>query len=201
MCGWTHAGPRQVYRHIPTPVFSVSHQRQTLLKTRRFAVVEEIVTRADNASASCTFITHPGSVAILPLVDDEHVCLIRSRRLTVGETLVEVPAGTREPNETPLETAQRELAEETGYRAAQFDELITFYPSPGISNERMWVYAASGLTAGPPAREVNEEIENLVVSWDEALGMIDRGEIRDGKTLVAILQWQRRRSASTPARE
>ena len=146
-------------------------------------------------SASCKFITHPGSVAILPLVDDDHVCLIRSRRLTVSETLIEVPAGTREPNEPPLETARRELAEETGYRAAQFDELISFYPSPGISNERMWVFAATGLTAGPPAREANEEIENLVVSWGEAMEMIDRGEIQDGKTLVALLQWERLRGA------
>jgi ADP-ribose pyrophosphatase len=175
----------------------MSHERRTLLETRRFAVVEEIVSRTDGTSASCKFITHPGSVAILPLVDDEHVCLIRSRRLTVGETLIEVPAGTREPNETPLETARRELAEETGYRAGQFDELISFYPSPGITNERMWIFAASGLTAGEPAREANEEIENLVVSWTDALTMIDRDEICDGKTLVAILKWEQRRGAPT----
>jgi ADP-ribose pyrophosphatase len=153
-------------------------------------VIEEVVNRPDGTTASCTFITHSGSVAVLPLVDDERVCLIRSRRLTVGETLVEVPAGTREPNESPLETARRELAEETGYRAAHFEELTSFYPSPGISNERMWVFSATGLTAGTPAREANEEIENLVVSWSEVLAMIDRGEIRDGKTLVALLLYQ-----------
>jgi ADP-ribose pyrophosphatase len=166
--------------------------RKTLLKTRRFQVVEETIARPDGTSATCQFITHPGSVAILPFVDESHVCLIRSRRLTVGETLIEIPAGTREPNEPPLETARRELAEETGYHAAQFDELTTFYPSPGISNEQMWIFVASGLTAGTPAREANEEIENLVVSWDEALTMIDRGEIHDGKTTVAFLQWQRK---------
>jgi ADP-ribose pyrophosphatase len=167
------------------------HERQTLLQTRRFAVVEETVRRPDGTPASCQFVAHGGSVAILPLVDDHHVCLIRSRRLTVGETLIEVPAGTREGNETPLATARRELSEETGYRAAQFDELASFYPSPGISNERMWVFVARGLTVGEPSREANEEIENLVVSWEEALAMIDRGEIRDGKTMVAILQWER----------
>jgi ADP-ribose pyrophosphatase len=175
----------------------MSHERRHLLKTRRFTVVEETVPRPDGTLATCTFITHPGSVAILPLVDYEQICLIRSRRLTVGETLIEVPAGTCEPNETPLETARRELAEETGYRAARFNELISFFPSPGISNERMWVFAAQDLTPGAPAREANEEIENLVVSWREALAMIDRGDIRDGKTLVAIFQWQRLRSTST----
>jgi ADP-ribose pyrophosphatase len=172
-----------------------NHQR-ILFETRRFTVVETIVTRPDGQVASCQFIQHPGSVAIVPLVDDEHICLIRSRRLTVGELLVEVPAGTREPNESPLDTAGRELAEETGYRAAEFDELTSFYPSPGISNERMWIFVARQLTAGAPAREANEEIDNLIVSWDEALAMIDRGEIHDGKTIVANLQWQRFRHAA-----
>jgi ADP-ribose pyrophosphatase len=168
-------------------------QQQTLLETRRFSVVEKIVTRPGGETASCQYIEHPGSVAILPLVDDGHICLIHSRRLTVGERLIEVPAGTREPAETPLETARRELAEETGYRAGRFDELASFYPSPGISSERMWVFVARELTAGPPAREDNEEIENLIVSWEEALAMIDRGDIRDGKTILAILQWGRMR--------
>jgi ADP-ribose pyrophosphatase len=171
----------------------MSSNHKTLFKTRRFTVVEEVVMRPDGLPASCQFINHPGSVAILPLVDADHVCLIRSRRLTVGEVLVEVPAGTREPGESPLATARRELAEETGYRAAQFDELASFYPSPGISNERMWIFVACQLTSGAPSREANEEIDNLVVTWDEALAMIDRGEIQDGKTIVALLQWQRTR--------
>jgi ADP-ribose pyrophosphatase len=127
------------------------------------------------------------------LVDAEHVCLIRSRRLTVGQTLVEVPAGTREPGEPPLETARRELEEETGYRAAGWQELARFYASPGILSEEMIVYLATELTPGPPRREENEEIENLVVSWAEAMAMVDRGEIRDGKTLVALLTHDRER--------
>jgi ADP-ribose pyrophosphatase len=126
------------------------------------------------------------------LIDENRVCLIRSRRLTVGETLVELPAGTREPNEPPHETARRELAEETGYRAERFEELVSFYPSPGISNERMWLYSAHGLTPGEPKREPNEEIENLVMTWGEALAMVERGEIRDGKTLVALLRYGRK---------
>lgn len=169
---------------------------RTLLETRRFTVVEEIVTRPDGREARCQYVKHPGAVAILPLIEDGRVCLIRSRRLTVGKTLIEVPAGTREPGEAPLETARRELAEETGYRAAQFEELATYYPSPGVLNERMWVYVARDLTPGPPARESNEEIENLVVTLDEALAMIDRGEIEDSKTLVALLTFERRRKSA-----
>ncbi len=165
---------------------------RTLCETRRFSVVELDCTRNDGKPATCQFVTHPGSVAILPLVEDDRICLIRSRRLTVGETLIEVPAGTREPDEPPQKTAHRELAEETGYRAADVEELISFYPSPGISNERMWVYVARGLTAGEPKREPNEEIENLVLTWDQALALVERGEIRDGKTLVALLSYRRK---------
>ena len=169
---------------------------RTLLETRRFAVVEKTVTRADGTSASCQFVRHGGSVAILPILSDGRICLIHSRRLTVGETLVEVPAGTREPQETPLETAGRELAEETGFRAGRLDELTSYYPSPGVLSERMWIFVAHDLTPGEPAREANEEIENLIVTWDEALAMIDRGEIRDGKTIAAILLWERKQKLS-----
>ncbi len=170
------------------------NDEQTLLKARRFAVVEKTVTRSDGQVVSCQFVKHLGSVAILPLLDDGRVCLIRSRRLTVNETLVEVPAGTREPNESPLETARRELAEETGYRATSFEELLAYFPSPGVLSERMWIFVAKGLTTGPPAREANEEIENLVVSWDEALAMLDSRKIQDGKTIVALLAYHRIRS-------
>jgi ADP-ribose pyrophosphatase len=142
-----------------------------------------------------SYVVHPGSVAILPLIDDDHLCLIRSRRLTVGQTLIEVPAGTREPGEAPLETARRELEEETGYRAARWEELAQFYASPGILSERMHLFVASQLTSGPPRREANEEIENLVLSWDEAFAMLDRGEIVDGKTMIALLTYDRRRQA------
>ncbi len=170
------------------------NDEQTLLETRRFAVVEKAVTRPDGQVASCQFVKHGGSVAILPLLDDGRVCLIFSRRVTVNQTLIEVPAGTREPDERPLETARRELAEETGYRAREFEELVSYYPSPGVLSERMWIYVAHGLTPGRHAREANEEIENYVVPWEEALAMIDRGEIQDGKTLVAILMYQRKLS-------
>lgn len=177
----------------------MSNEQRILLETKRFTVVEQLCPRPDGTPASCQFVKHPGSVAILPLVDDEHVCLIHSRRVTVGETLIEVPAGTREPDESLLETARRELAEETGYRAARLEELVSYYPSPGVLDERIWVYVARELTPGEPAREPNEEIENLVVSWDEALAMINRGEIHDGKTLVALLTWERQRREKTTA--
>ena len=174
----------------------MADQFETLLDTSRFQVVKQTLARPDGRTASVSYVVHPGSVAILPLVDDDHLCLIRSRRLTVGQTLVEVPAGTREPGESPLETARRELEEETGYCAAKWEELVQFYASPGILSKRMYVYIARDLTPGDPRRETNEEIENLVLSWDEALALVDRGEIVDGKTIVALLLYDRRQRQS-----
>jgi ADP-ribose pyrophosphatase len=168
---------------------------RTLLETRRFRVVEETVRREDGRIASCQYVVHPGSVAILPMVDDDHVCLIRNRRLTVQATIIEIPAGTREPGEPPLECARRELEEETGYRAESWEKLAEFYASPGILSERMHVFLARDLTPGDPRREANEEIDNLVVTWDEALAMLDGGEIVDGKTIIAMLTYDRRRKS------
>jgi ADP-ribose pyrophosphatase len=162
-----------------------------LLENRRFAVIERTVTRPDGQTASVQFVRHPGSVAILPILSDGRICLIRNRRLTVAKTLIEIPAGTREPDEPPLETAHRELAEETGYRAGRMEELISYYPSPGILSERMHIYVAHDLTPGDAAREANEEIENYLVSRDEAMALVERGEIVDGKSIVALLLYKK----------
>ncbi|MEM7313509.1 MAG: NUDIX hydrolase, partial [Planctomycetota bacterium] len=105
-------------------------------------------------------IRHPGSVVLLPIIDDGHICLIRNHRIAVGRTLLELPAGTRETNEPPEETARRELIEETGYRCEQLVRMLEFYPAPGMLDEQMILYRAEGLVAGAPERELGEQIEN-----------------------------------------
>ena len=157
-----------------------------LLETRRFHVVRRTQRLASGVEHAREIVLHPGAVTILPLVDDDKVCLIRNFRLAVGETLIELPAGTLEPGEPPLLTAQRELEEETGYRARQMTPLHTFYMSPGILHERMHLFVATGLEPGPARRETGEEIENLVVPWAEALAMAADGRIQDAKTLVGL---------------
>ncbi|MFN3149248.1 NUDIX hydrolase [Bremerella sp.] len=130
---------------------------------------------------------HPGAAVILPLVDSDHVCLIKNYRIAVNQTLFELPAGTLEPNEPPEITAGRELEEETGYRADKIELLTAYYPSPGVMDERMFMYLATGLTMHAPAREEGEEIENHIVTLDEAKGMIQDGRIADGKTIAGLL--------------
>jgi ADP-ribose pyrophosphatase len=166
----------------------------TLLEARRFRVVRVMETTADGAQRAREIVRHPGSVTIVPMVDDRHVCLIKNFRVSVGQTLIELPAGTLEPGEDPRLCAERELIEETGYRAAKLELLHEFYLSPGILDECMGLFVATGLTAGDPEREAGEQIENLVVTWDEALAMIQRGEIRDAKTMLGLLYYDRFRT-------
>ena len=163
----------------------------TLLTGSRFRVVRVEEPHRDGSVGTREVVRHPGAVTILPLLDDGSVCLIRNYRVAVDETLVELPAGTLEPDEDPLLTAQRELQEETGYLASQWQALRTFVLSPGILDEVMYLYLATGLTAGPTNREPGEQIENLIVSWDDALSRVADGTIRDAKTIVGLLSYDR----------
>lgn len=134
---------------------------------------------------------HPGAVLILPFVDPDRILLIRNRRYAVDETLIELPAGTRETNEDPMSCAHRELAEETGYVAGRLVSIGDFYTSPGILSEKMYAFAAYDLTRTRTALEDGEEIELLPASFDEAVDMIRQGQIKDGKTIAAILKYDR----------
>ena len=134
---------------------------------------------------------HPGAVVIVPILDADHVVLIRNTRVTVGKTLLELPAGTREPKEAASVTAERELIEETGYRATKITKILQFYASPGITDELMHLYIAEGLTEGDHAREAGEMIENKITSWQEVESLLDSGEFEDGKTISGLLYAKR----------
>lgn len=159
------------------------------MECRRFSVERITHPAADGSPLIRDVVRHPGSVVILPLLKNDRVCLIRNRRIAVDQTLIELPAGTREPGEAPEVTAERELIEETGYRCEKIEKTTAFFAAPGILDEQMILYTATGLTEGDPAREVGEEIENLVVTKSEAMKLIADGEIRDGKTLIGLLLW------------
>ena len=164
---------------------------EELFRSQRFIIERLQYETAEGTKVTKDVVRHPGSVAIVPLIDEQRICLIRNRRVTVSETLVEIPAGTLEPPESPLECAQRELIEETGYQAEIFEELTQFFPAPGILDEKMHLFVARKLTAGQHAREDGEEIENLVVELAEALQMIGSGEIHDAKTMLGLLLYAR----------
>ena len=122
-------------------------------------------------------VEHRGAVGVVALDEDDQVLLIRQHRYAVGQSLIELPAGTLEPGEEPLACAIRELEEETGYQAAVFEPLITIYPSPGYSTEIIHLFVARQLKAGPPRPESDEFIELLRMPLSQAIAMMARGEI------------------------
>jgi ADP-ribose pyrophosphatase len=160
---------------------------ECLLETSRFRVERLRRELPDGTVKQREIIRHPGSVVIMPWIDGERVCLIRNFRMAAGQPLIELPAGTLEPGESPADCAARELIEETGYRAGRLEWLTSFYAAPGILDEQMQLFVATDLTAGTPRREAGEEIENVIVHRTEALAMIQRGEIRDAKTMVGLM--------------
>jgi ADP-ribose pyrophosphatase len=134
---------------------------------------------------------HGGAVVILPVMDDGKVLLIRNYRYTVGQYLLELPAGTLEAKEDPMNCAGRELLEETGYLAGALKALPAFYSSPGILTEKMYCYVATKLTHQGQQLEEGEDIELTPMSLDEAIEGIRTGAIVDGKTIATLLIYDR----------
>ncbi|MBI2819992.1 MAG: NUDIX hydrolase [Acidobacteria bacterium] len=136
-------------------------------------------------------IHHPGSAVILPLFRDRRILMIRQYRLAVGAVIWELPAGTIDRGETPIQTARRELAEETGYRSTRWRKLYSFFPSPGLMAERMHLFLAQDIRPGTADPEGDERISAHSFSLAELLRLIRAGKIIDAKSLVALLYWAR----------
>ena len=137
-------------------------------------------------------IRHPGGVAVVPLHDDGTVTLIRQLRPAVEEFLLELPAGRLSPGEPPELCGRRELLEETGLSAERLESLGFIHPTPGICDERIHLYLATGLTQGESDQEAYEDIETLRIPFVEALALAEKGAITDSKTVVALFRAARR---------
>ena len=167
--------------------------RQIVHRGRKIQVAIDVSTGPDGRDVRRDMIFHPGAVVILPVVDRDHICLLRNYRFVIGETLWELPAGTLEPNEELEHAARRELLEETGYAAARWRSLGYLYASPGVLDEKLHLFVAEDLTPGPAQPEADEQLEPQIVDWSKALGMALDGTIKDAKTITSILLWDRLR--------
>ena len=133
------------------------------------------------------YLVHPGGVCVVPILDDKKIVLIKQYRMPVSDLLLEIPAGKIDPGETDnLETAKRELKEETGFTARTWIDLGYTLPCPGYSTEKLYIYLAKNLEPGVQNLDHGEVIENHIITIDEAIQKIRTGEIIDSKTIVGI---------------
>ena len=162
---------------------------EVLFQGPRWSLVSRPEPSRAGLSRRRAVIVHPGSVVLLPWLDDGRVALIRNERVSVGRALLELPAGTRERGEDPARCAARELREETGYEASDLAPLAGFFLAPGSSDERMEAFVARGLREVGQRLEDDERITVVPTPWDECLAMARDGRIADGKTLAVLLYW------------
>ncbi|RME07400.1 MAG: NUDIX hydrolase [Anaerolineae bacterium] len=161
-------------------------QSRTVYRGRAFQVRRDTVLFPHGREAELDIIDHNGAVTILPLDGRQNVIFIRQYRHAAGDILLELPAGTLEPQEDPAVCAQRELQEETGLRAATLTPLGSFFLAPGYSTEYMVVYLAQELSPAPLPGDEDEFLSTEPIPLQRAYEMARQGEIRDAKSLAAL---------------
>ena len=162
-----------------------------------FRIQHDKLIEPDGLKSERDVIRHNGSVVILAMDTSKSkknpwIVIERQYRHAANQYLWELPAGKLDAGEESLAGAKRELAEETGYSAKKWKPLVTYYASPGFLGESMIVFQAEGLVVGDARPEEDEKIEFRLVKLNEVLKMIDKGEIKDGKTLTSVLLYSRK---------
>lgn len=163
---------------------------QTLLEDGFLTVRRDTVGLPDGTSATREYVVHPGAVAVVPVLDDGRVVMVRQFRYPLGQVLLEFPAGKIDPGEPVWDCARRELREETGYTARQWARACRIHNAAAYSTEGIEIWFARGLQPGPQALDVGEFLEVVALTEDVLDGMAREGELTDVKTLVG-LQWLR----------
>lgn len=159
---------------------------RAVYRGRLLKVNEDEVSLPDGSSALREYVVHPGAAIILPLFDDGSVLLERQFRYPLGQHFYELPAGKLEQDEAPIETAKRELLEETGYAAAEWRELGHLHPCIGYSDERIDFFLARKLEFRGAHLDPGEFLETLRVPLGESVDWIRRGRITDTKTILGL---------------
>lgn len=167
----------------------VGLSKEMIYDGRLIKVVKEIVRLPDGRERPREIVLHPGAVALVPVDAEGNIILVRQYRHAAGRVMLEIPAGTREPNEDAETCARRELQEETGYRAGKVTRLGGFYSAPGFCNEFLDLYLLTNLEEAESGGDEDENIEVERLTGEEALAAIARGEICDAKSICGIMLW------------
>lgn len=165
---------------------AIVNRSRKVYEGRIFDFVTENITLPNGSNADMAFIRHPGSTAVVPLLDENTVVMELQYRHPAGDYLLEIPAGTMEPGESPPDCARRELQEETGLKASELIHLGKIHIIPAYSDEEIHVYLARGLTPSEQNLDDDEIIEVVNYPIDEALQLIADGKITDALTILSI---------------
>ncbi len=167
------------------------NRRTPLHQGRVFRMVRENVTLDNGVSADLDYIEHPGAAAIVPIIAPGEVLLIKQYRHALKQYIWEIPAGTLNPDEPVMDCARRELIEETGYAASEWQKLGEITPVPGYSDERVHLFLASALAAARQELDADEVLAVHRMPLIQALEMITRGDIQDAKSICGLLLAQK----------
>jgi ADP-ribose pyrophosphatase len=160
-------------------------------KVDRFGINLDLVTLPDGENKTFSYVELTKGVCILPITEDHEVLCLKQYRHAIKSWEWELPAGAIDNGDTsPLDTAKRELEEETGFTAEHWLELGSFYPSPGSTNEEIFLFAAAGLTATEQNLENSEQIELHKISMEKLKDLVKNGEFNHGAGLAAILRYK-----------
>ncbi len=161
-------------------------------------VVRDTVALPDGSQATREYIRHPGAVAVIPILDDGRIVMVRQFRYAVGRILLELPAGKIDPGEPVLACAVRELAEETGYTAREWARAGGYHNAAAYSTETMEIWFARGLQPGPQRLDPGEFLEVLAVDATELDRLAGGGGLPDMKTMIGLQWLQRWRAGGWP---
>lgn len=166
----------------------MSNDKQLIHQGNLITLYKEPVELPNGGRTHFDIVRHPGGSVIGAINDKDEICLLKQWRHAVGQTIWELPAGCLEPNEPPLETAKRELEEEAGVIASEWQDLGHIVSTPGFSDEVLYLYSARGITAGTQKFDDAEIIDTHWIELEKAFAMAKSGEITDAKTLALLMR-------------
>ncbi len=173
---------------MPTSSLGPPYTRRTIFKGKVVDLGLEAFSLPDGRSVELEVIRHPGASAVVPLHEDGTVTLVRQYRHAGGGMMLEIPAGLLEEGEVPELGARRELAEETGLHCSKLRRLVILHTTPGFTDERIWIFLGTGLSDAPEGLDLDDDeyLQPERMPLTEALELIDRGQITDGKTIAGL---------------
>ncbi len=160
--------------------------RKSIYKGKIIDLSLETVTLPNGATTDLEIIAHPGAAAVVPMKDEQAVIMIRQYRHAVGGFIYEIPAGKLHPGEDPRECALREVEEEIGFKIGRMEPLLSFFTTPGFTDEIIHIYVGYDLTNGTQKLDLDEVLEIIEIPLAKTIDMIRDGAIKDGKTIIGL---------------